>query len=51
MYTLSHGFITHLLESGTDLRYIQQILGHKNSKTIEIYTHLSTKNLGQIMIP
>ncbi len=40
-----------LLESGVDLRYIQEILGHKNSKTNEIYTHVSNKNIGRIKSP
>ena len=38
-------------ESGTDLRYIQELLGHKSSKTTEIYTHVSTKNIQQIKSP
>ena len=48
---LLKGYATQRLESGTDLRYIQELLGHNSSRTTEIYTHVSTKNLQQIKSP
>ena len=50
-YSLRPSSATHLLESWADLRYIQEIFGHKNSKTTKIYTHVSTKNLSAIKSP
>jgi len=49
-YTLRHSFTftTHLLGAGTDLRYIQSLLENSNSKTTEIYTHITTKGFNQI---
>jgi len=50
-HTLRHCFGTHLLENGTDLRYIQALMGHASSKTTEIYTHITTKGFNQIVNP
>lgn len=51
VHTLRHSFATHLLEQGNSLRAIQYLMGHKNSKTTEIYTHITNTAIDAVINP
>ena len=50
-HTLRHSFATRLLEKGENIRVLQKLLGHKNVKTTEIYTHVMNKDHSNITSP
>lgn len=50
-HTLRHSFATHMLEGGTNIRMLQELLGHANVKTTEIYTHVMSKDIRQLQSP
>ena len=51
VHTLRHSFATHLLENGVNIRMVQELMGHKDVKTTEIYTHVMNKDIDAVKSP
>jgi site-specific recombinase XerD len=50
-HTMRHSFAPHLLENGTNIRMVQELMGHKDVKTTEIYTHVMNKDIDAVQSP
>jgi site-specific recombinase XerD len=50
-HTMRHSYATHLLENGINIRMVQELMGHKDVKTTEIYTHVMNKDIDAVASP